>query len=84
MTMTTDEIKATALQALIEVAPEVDAGTLDERVSFRDQFEMDSVDYLNFVLALEQKLSIKVPELDYPKLSNLEGCVSYLRSRIEG
>ena len=79
--MTRDEIKATALEALSDIAPEVDTGKLDEKINFRDQFDMDSVDYLNFVLTLEKKLAIKIPELDYPKLSSLEGCISYLESR---
>jgi len=78
--MTRDEIKATALEALSDIAPEVDTGKLDEKISFRDQFDMDSVDYLNFVLTLEKKLAIKIPELDYPKLSSLEGCIAYLES----
>jgi len=79
--MTRDEIKETALEALSDIAPEVDTGKLDEKINFRDQFDMDSVDYLNFVLTLEKKLAIKIPELDYPKLSSLEGCISYLESR---
>jgi len=79
--MTRDQIKATALAALTEVAPEVDTAKLNSRISFRDQFDMDSVDYLNFVLTLEKKLAIKVPEVDYPKLSSLDGCISYLESK---
>ena len=78
--MTRDEIKATALDALSEIAPEVDTGKLDAKISFRDQFDMDSVDYLNFVLTLEKRLAIKIPEVDYPKLSSLDGCLRYLQS----
>ena len=55
---------------------------LDERVdaelSFRDQFEFDSVDFLNFVLAVEDRLGRRIAEVDYPKLSSLNGCISYL------
>ena len=79
--MTRDEIRATALEVLTEIAPEVDTGKLNGKISFRDQFDIDSVDYLNFVITLEKKLGIRIPELDYPKLSSLEGCVSYLASR---
>lgn len=79
--MTRDEIRATALEVLSEIAPEVDTGKLDVKVSFRDQFDIDSVDYLNFVITVEKKLGIKIPEVDYPKLSSLEGCISYLESR---
>jgi len=47
-------------------------------VSFRDQLDIDSVDFLNFVLALEQRLGRTIPQLDYPRLSTLDGCVAYL------
>lgn len=80
-TMTRDEIKAMALEVLTEIAPEVDAGKLEGKISFRDQFDMDSVDYLSFVITLEKKLGIKIPELDYPKLSSLDGCIAYLASK---
>lgn len=81
--MTREEIRKKVLAALLEVAPEVAVGALDDKSSFRDQFEIDSVDFLNFVLTLEKRLEIKVPELDYPKLSSLDGCLSYLEPRLE-
>jgi len=81
--MTREEIKANTLAVLLEVVPEVEREKLDAKVSFRDQFEMDSIDYLNFILALEKKLEIKIPEVDYPKLSSLDGCLSYLEPKIK-
>lgn len=76
--MTTEELKATVINAFSNVAPEADVASIDPAENFRDQFEIDSVDFLNFVLALEQRLGIKVPEVDYPKLSSLDGCLAYL------
>lgn len=83
MAMASEEIRERVLKALLEVAPEVDASRLDPAVSFRDQIDIDSVDYLNFVLALERALGIKVPEIDYPRLSGLDGCVAYLGARLQ-
>lgn len=65
------------LEALQEVAPEIDPGLLIENTNFRDQCEIDSIDFLRFVLILESKAGIKIPETDYPKLSSLAGCVTY-------
>jgi acyl carrier protein len=76
--MTPEDLRAAALDALRQVAPEADLAALDPARNFRDQIEIDSVDYLNFVLALEQRLGIHVPELHYPRLSSLNGCVAYL------
>ena len=69
------------LQELLDVVPEVDAAKLDPKVSFRDQFDMDSIDFLNFVLRLEKQVGIKIPDVDYPRLSSLDGCLSYLEAR---
>lgn len=81
--MTREKIRANTLAVLLEIAPEVEPEKLDAKISFRDQFEIDSIDYLNFILALEKKLGIKIPEVDYPKLSSLDGCLSYLESKIK-
>jgi len=76
--MNEEELRQHITETLIEVAPDIEANKIDPAVSFRDQFEIDSVDFLNFVLALEKRLNIKIPEIDYPKLSNLKGCLLYL------
>lgn len=81
--MIREEVRTKTLAVLLEIIPEVEPEKLDAKVSFRDQFEIDSIDYLNLVLALEKKLGIKIPEVDYPKLSSLDGCLSYLESRVK-
>jgi acyl carrier protein len=75
------EIRGLVIETLQAVAPEVDAGQLDPELNFRDQFDIDSVDFLNFVLKLEARLGIRVPELDYPKLSSLTGCLHFFQAR---
>ncbi len=80
--MNRDEIKSIILEVMLNIIPEMEPSTLDARVSFRDQVEMDSVDYLNFVLALEKRLGIRIPEIDYPRLSSLDGAVAYVISAL--
>jgi acyl carrier protein len=60
------------------VAPDVDAATLDAATPFRDQFDFDSMDQLNFVVGLHRRLGVDVPEADYPQLATLDGCAAYL------
>lgn len=79
--MTRDEIRATVLRILGEIAPEADLTRLKPDVSFRDQLDIDSMDFLNFVIALDEELDVRIPESDYPKLSNLDACVEFLSSR---
>lgn len=72
-----EEIKRTVLRILGEIAPEADLTALKPDVSFRDQLDIDSVDFLNFVLALHDAWHIEIPESDYPKLSTMNGCIDY-------
>lgn len=76
--MTRDEIRAVVLRTLGEIAPEADLSTLEPDVSFRDQLDVDSMDLLNFVIALHAVLHVDIPEADYPKLATLDRCVDYL------
>ncbi len=76
--MNEQELKQHIIETLLEIAPDIGASELDPVASFRDQFEIDSVDFLNFVLTLEKRLDVKISEIDYPKLSSLKGCISYL------
>lgn len=80
--MTRDEIRATALRTLGTIAPEADLATLAPDVPFRDQLDMDSMDLLNFVIALHAALDVEIPEADYPKLATLDGCVEYLMAAV--
>lgn len=79
--MTTDEIKQTVLRALARIAPEVEAATLKPDVSFREQIDLDSMDFLNFVIALDKEFNVQAPESAYPQLATLNGCVAYLAQR---
>jgi acyl carrier protein len=78
--MTTDEIRATVLHVLGGIAPEADLERINPNVSFRQQLDIDSMDFLNFVIALHKQLAIEIPEKDYPKLVTLRGCIDYLVS----
>lgn len=78
--MTPDDIRAAVLRALGGVAPEADLEHIDPNVGFRDQLDIDSMDFLNFVIALHKDLQVEIPEKDYPKLASLVGCIEYLSS----
>jgi acyl carrier protein len=79
--MTKDDIRSITLEVLGQIAPDADLNHLDPAKSFRDQFEFDSVDYLNFVLTLEKRLEIKIPEIECPRLASLDGCIAYLADK---
>ena len=82
--MTSEEIRKTVIEALTRIAPEVDPSAIESGASFRDQLDLDSMDFLNFVLAVHDRLGVEIPEADYPHLSTLDGAVAYLAARLEG
>ena len=82
--MTRDQILAAVLQALAKVAPESEPGQIDARAPLRDQLDIDSMDFLRFVIDLHTSLGVDVPERDYPKLVTLAGCVDYLTAALAG
>jgi len=82
--MKADEIRATALAVLAEVVPGTDPAAIAPNVNFRDQVDMDSMDFLNLVIALHERLGVDIPEIDYPRMSSLDGCVAYLGTKLGG
>ena len=78
--MTRDEIQSKVLNSLGQIAPEADLSRLKPTIRIRDQLDMDSMDFLNFLIALNKDLNVDVPERDYPKLVTLDGLVGYLES----
>ena len=83
-TMTPDALRSAVIEALLDVAPDVDASSLDATRPFREQFDFDSMDQLNFVTGLHRRLGVDVPEADYPQLATLEGCMDYLARAMRG
>lgn len=81
--MTPDEIRTAVLNALSSVAPEADLGRLRPDKRLRDQLDIDSMDFLNFILAIHNTLGVEIPEADYGKLATLDDCLKYLASRGE-
>lgn len=73
-----EDILATVLRTLRQIAPEVDVATLSPTASLRDQVDLDSMDFLNFVIGLSQSSGVQIAEADYPQLATLHGCVAYL------
>jgi acyl carrier protein len=75
------EIRAVVLSTLTGIAPEVEVGELDASRPLRDQVDLDSMDWLNFLIALHERLHVDIPEADYAKLVTLDDLTDYLTGR---
>ncbi|MEW6734087.1 MAG: phosphopantetheine-binding protein [Acidobacteriota bacterium] len=76
--MTKDELKGIVLRILGEIAPEADLSRINPSENLRDQLDIDSMDFLNFVIALNKELKIEIPETDYPKFATLDSSVEHI------
>lgn len=78
--MSAIDIRAVVLEELSNIAPDVDMSTIDPSADLREALDIDSMDFLNFITAIDKRLSVNVPELDYPKLTTLAGAIAYLEA----
>jgi acyl carrier protein len=76
------ELARRVLSLVTDIAPDVDAATVIPGIDFRDQFDFDSMDTLNFAIALHRELGVDVPEAEYAQLASLDKCVAYLLPRL--
>jgi acyl carrier protein len=76
--MTRDEIKLEVLDILSDIAPDEDLSNLDDSKSFREQMELDSMDFLDIVMELRKRHRIQIPEDDYLNLASMDSTVTYL------
>jgi len=76
--MTPAEIREEVLDILSDIAPDEDLSTLDDEKRFREQLELDSMDFLDIVMELRKRHRIQIPEDDYINLASMNTTVAYL------
>ncbi len=80
--MTEADIRTVLQEELGNIAPEMDLQSLDPAADLREALDIDSMDFLNFVIAVHRRLAVDIPELDYPKLITLDGAMAYLKAKL--
>ncbi|MEO0530163.1 MAG: acyl carrier protein [Planctomycetota bacterium] len=76
--MTREEIREEILDILGDIAPDEDLSDLDDSKSFREQMELDSMDFLDIVMELRKRHRVQIPEDDYVELASMDSTVNYL------
>jgi acyl carrier protein len=80
--MTEEEIRRTIIEELSNIAPETDPAAISPDADVREALDIDSMDILNFVIALHTRLRVDIPEVDYPKLLTIAGATAYLAKKL--
>ena len=72
------EAKALIFEVLGEIAPEAELDKLPGNAQLRDELDLDSMDFLDFVAAVHERTGIDIPEAEYGRLATLDDAVAYL------
>ncbi len=80
--MAPEEIRQAIIEILEDIAPDEDLSNLDDNVSFREQMELDSMDFLDIVMELRKRYRVQVPEEDYVQLASMSSTVKYLEPKM--
>jgi acyl carrier protein len=81
--MSSEDVLAVIRDELARLAPEIDFDTVDPNQSIQREFDIDSMDFLNFITALHERLGVNVPEADYARIATISGAASYLIEKLD-
>lgn len=76
-----EELKEVIFKLISDIAPEADLQSLDPSDNLRDELDLDSMDFMNLVEAINKELSVNIPEIDYTKVDSLASMISYIEGR---
>jgi acyl carrier protein len=77
--MNDQDIKTTLLKLLQKIAPEIEPDLLDDDEDIRETYGIDSYDFLQFIVGLDEAYGIETPEDDYGKISTLRALIDYIK-----
>lgn len=80
--MSPAEIRDVIIEILQDIAPDEDLSDLKDDVPFREQLELDSMDFLDIVMELRKRHRIQIPEEDYEQLASMQSTVNYLTPKM--
>ena len=81
--MTREQVRKAILDIISDIAPDEDLGTIKDDENLRDQFDLDSMDFLDIVMELRKRFNLEVPEKDYQELVTVASSVEYLFPRLK-
>ena len=80
--MTSNDIEAAVTKELQRIAPDIGIEEVDRSADLREEFDIDSMDFLNLVTALGKMFDTDMPESDYAQMRSFDGLVDYLQKQV--
>ena len=79
--MTEDEMRERFVRALSMIAPEEDPASIDPDANYREEMEIDSMDFLNLVTRIYEDVGVEIPDEDYEKVQTINDAAAYLAEK---
>ena len=79
--MNEQELVTALAEELHRIAPDVDLAAIDRDGDLREQFDIDSMDFLNLITSLQKRYGIPIPQSDYARLASFAGVLDYLTEK---
>ena len=76
--MNHQEIRTALLDIIETVAPGCMPDVIDDDADIREQMDLDSMDVLNIVAAIAERLAVVIPEADVEQITTLNKAVLYI------
>ncbi len=76
--MTREQARKMIFDVLEDIAPEVDREDVEDRVDLTEQLDLDSMDYLTWMIAISEATGVEIPQSDVSEFLTVDGAVSYL------
>ncbi len=83
MPLDQEQLRSALLAIIKTLAPETDTGQIVGKLPLRKQINLDSMDWLNVLAAIHERLGVDIPETDYGHLATLDSLVAYLANRLD-
>ena len=78
MTLTPPQARELVRSSLLRIVPDADLEAVGDSGDLRDALELDSLDFLRFAELLSNGAGERIDEEDYPRLTSVGACVTFL------
>jgi acyl carrier protein len=79
---TQQNIQKMILEAIQEVAPEIEQDDIDMDEDIREECDLDSMDFLNYLIALKKSTGVSIAEGDYTQVNTFNKMLTYLTEKL--
>ena len=79
--MNSEILHQTIVVLLQQIAPDTVPATLKLEENIRETLNIDSFDFLQFIIALHEKTGVEIPEEDYGKINTIQNAITYIQNK---